>query len=134
MAANPGIWVGSMEILLGTARHTNIAIIPGSTGPTVYELQGPFRSATNLMHKAPYPAYSGWTNYVWVKVSGMEDAENVRIAGDDAILEYSGDMYFVSSNRFVSSVMRRASIELTSAHKAVIGWAPGLCWCANCAD
>ena len=82
----------------------------------------------------PYYPYTGapesnYQEYHWVKVADMDKLVAFRQATLKARAQYDYYPYLLSSNRFVSAVLKQASITVTSAMHAKIGRAPGIHWC-----
>ena len=133
VAQNPGVWVGSWAIPTTNQffRHTAIATSSPGAAPSITELVGWSESSTNIIHgPASTPHYFG--EYRWTRVGDATRVGDVREATFHASFVYSGRVYALSSNRFVSAALVRSGITLTPAMRERIGRAPGICTCGSC--
>jgi hypothetical protein len=87
----------------------------------------------NLIHgPSAVPHYSAFGGYRWVRVGGIDRLNAARDATIHAALVYNGRQYKLTSNRFVSAIMKRSGITLTLAMTLPLGWVPGICACGTC--
>lgn len=137
LKGSPGIWVGSWRITEiwnapVNARHTATA---RSTSTTVWitELLGPMPLSRWLeleLHiDQPTPYCDGISGYRWVKVAGSSATAAYQIGVQNAREHYESDVYWASSNRFVSRILKASGIRPTAAMFDAIGFAPGIKSC-----
>ena len=136
MQNNPGIWVGAWKIPFFGDRnihHTAVAEV-SPTRHGVTEVVGWWEYINNHVElDKPVPHYPTndprFSAYHWVKIAGLENLTQYRTATLRVKARYEWALYTGSSNRFVSSVLKNAGLNLTEEMRAKIGRAPGIGWC-----
>jgi len=136
-AQGNGVWVGSWAIPLFEGntnwRHAAIATIPPLK---VSELIGwPETWSTNrfsLFESAPH--YGSLADYKWVRVAGTSAVPGVTAAVAAVGADYVGELYYGTSNRFISSILKNSKILLTDQQRAALGKLPGICKCGACIE
>jgi hypothetical protein len=141
MASNPGVWVGSWAIpnlsFVG-ARHSAV-VTQDDYGLRITELfnsdylaSQPPTPQQHIHYMARETHYGSVETYKWVRVAGPYYIPLAQDAGLRATWEYGNRPYTLSSNRFVSALLKTANITLTPTQRSYLGSTPGICWCGSC--